>query len=120
MLPYVAQGAATAIEDAGTLAMAFTCTNNIDLALKMYELVRKQRSERIQASATSTGNTLHMPDGAEQIRRDDAIRAASRGTGSNPDQWNDRESREFMWGVDVMAETINRFEALATMPQVRL
>ncbi|KAI3337230.1 putative salicylate hydroxylase [Xylariaceae sp. AK1471] len=112
MLPYVAQGAANAIEDAGTLAMAFTCTDNIELALKVYELVRKCRSERIQASATNTGNTLHLPDGEEQRRRDESIRAASRGAGANPDQWNDRECREFMWGVDVMAETINKFDVL--------
>jgi salicylate hydroxylase len=112
MLPYVAQGAANAIEDAGTLAMAFTCTDNIDVALKVYELVRKYRSERIQASATNTGNTLHLPDGEEQRKRDASIRAASRGAGANPDQWNDRECREFMWGVDIMAETINKFEVL--------
>ncbi|GAW21705.1 hypothetical protein ANO14919_112290 [Xylariales sp. No.14919] len=151
MLPYVAQGAANAIEDAGTLAIAFTCTDNIELALGMYQLIRKDRSERIQASAMvriitfvpgsssllalcnlagsmmlslgtpanmflctqNTGNILHLPDGEEQRRRDDSIRAASRGLGTNPDQWSDRRSREFMWRVDVIAETINKFNSLA-------
>ncbi|KAI0544354.1 putative salicylate hydroxylase [Xylaria curta] len=114
MLPYVAQGAANAIEDAGTLAMAFTCTDQIELALELYQLVRKGRSERIQASAGNNGRTLHLPDGEEQRRRDESIRAASRGMGTaNPDQWSDRENREFMWNVDVMAETINKFESLA-------
>ncbi|KAI1751500.1 putative salicylate hydroxylase [Xylaria castorea] len=114
MLPYVAQGAANAIEDAGTLAMAFTCTDRIELALELYQLVRKDRSERIQASAGNTGHTLHLPDGEEQRRRDESIRAASRGMGTaNPDQLSDRESREFMWKIDVMAETINRFDSLA-------
>ncbi|KAI0411163.1 putative salicylate hydroxylase [Xylaria grammica] len=101
MLPYVAQGAANAIEDAGTLAIAFTCTDNIELALGMYQLIRKDRSERIQVN------------GEEQRRRDDSIRAASRGLGTNPDQWSDRRSREFMWRVDVIAETINKFNSLA-------
>ncbi|KAI8628760.1 putative salicylate hydroxylase [Xylariaceae sp. FL1651] len=112
MPPYVAQGAANAIEDAGTLAMAFTCTDDIELALEVYQLLRKGRSERIQASATKTGHNLHMPDGEEQRKRDDAIRAGSRGEGANPDQWNDREWNKFMWGVDVMAEAIKNWESL--------
>ncbi|KAI0115873.1 putative salicylate hydroxylase [Nemania sp. FL0031] len=111
MLPYVAQGASNALEDAGVLAMAFTCTDQVELALALYESVRKVRSEQIQASATNTGNSLHLPDGEEQRRRDEAIRAASRGMGPNPDKWNDKQSREFMWRVDVMAETINQFES---------
>ncbi|KAJ3575746.1 hypothetical protein NPX13_g3928 [Xylaria arbuscula] len=113
MLPYVAQGAANALEDAGTLAMAFTCTDRIDLALALYQFIRKARSEWIQASATSNGHTLHLPDGDEQRRRDESIRAASRGDGANPDQWNDKKTRDFMWRVDVMAETIKGFGVLA-------
>ncbi|KAF2969614.1 hypothetical protein GQX73_g4021 [Xylaria multiplex] len=113
MLPYVAQGAANAIEDAGTLAMVFTCTDDIELALEIYQFIRKDRSERIQASATNTGHILHLPDGEEQRMRDNSIQAASRGLGANPDQWSDRACREFMWQVDVMAETINKFESLA-------
>ncbi|KAI0976098.1 putative salicylate hydroxylase [Xylaria arbuscula] len=113
MLPYVAQGAANALEDAATLAMAFTCTDEVELALAMYQFIRKDRSEWIQASATSNGNTLHLPDGEEQRNRDDSIRAASRGNGANPDQWNDKKTRDFMWRVDVMAETINKFGSLA-------
>ncbi|KAI1306390.1 putative salicylate hydroxylase [Xylaria venustula] len=113
MLPYVAQGAANALEDAATLAMAFTCTDAVELALAMYQFIRKDRSEWIQASATSNGHTLHLPDGEEQKKRDDCIRAASRGNGANPDQWNDKKTRDFMWRVDVMAETINKFGSLA-------
>lgn len=112
MLPYVAQGASNSVEDAGVLAMAFTCTDDIELALELYQSVRKARGERIQASATNTGNTLHLPDGEAQRTRDESIRAASRGMGANPDQWNDKQTREFMWRVDVMAETIVRFESL--------
>ncbi|GAW26318.1 putative salicylate hydroxylase [Rosellinia necatrix] len=113
MLPYVAQGASNAIEDAATLAMAFTCTGRVDLALETYQFVRKHRSEWIQAGAKTTGHVLHLPDGDEQRRRDESIRAASRGEGANPDQWNDKKSHEFMWRVDVMAETANRFRVMA-------
>ncbi len=62
--------------------MAFTCTDEIELALQLYQFIRKDRSEWIQASATSNGHTLHLPDGEEQRRRDDSIRAASRGNGA--------------------------------------
>ncbi|KAI2642735.1 putative salicylate hydroxylase [Xylaria nigripes] len=113
MLPYLAQGAANAIEDAGTLAMAFTCTDNIEVALEVYQRVRKTRSELTQSSSANTGHMLHLPDGEEQRTRDETIRAASRGDGDNPDQFNDRRTREFIWGVDVMAETIKQFESSA-------
>ncbi|KAI1500731.1 putative salicylate hydroxylase [Biscogniauxia marginata] len=114
MLPFVAQGAANAIEDAGTLAAAFTCTDDVELALKVYEVVRKERGERIQASATATGESLHLPDGEKQRKRDQAIANASRGDGQNPDHWNDKEWNRFMWGVDVMRETIENWQTLAT------
>jgi salicylate hydroxylase len=39
MLPYVAQGAAQAVEDAGVLTEVFTRTSDVDLALAVYELV---------------------------------------------------------------------------------
>ncbi|KAI1634783.1 putative salicylate hydroxylase [Biscogniauxia mediterranea] len=112
MLPFVAQGAANAIEDAGTLTAAFTCTDNVGLALKVYEAVRKERGEKIQASATATGKSLHLPDGEEQRKRDREIMMASRGDGRNPDRWNDREWNQFMWGVDVMRETIENWQML--------
>ncbi|KAI0396947.1 putative salicylate hydroxylase [Xylariaceae sp. FL0594] len=100
MFPYVAQGAANAIEDAGVLAMAFTCTDDVELALDIYQMVRKERGERIQNSAKETGRSVHLPDGEEQEKRDEAIRLAGKGLGNNPDQWNDRNFRDFMWGVD--------------------
>lgn len=110
MPPYVAQGASNALEDAATLAMAFTCTEDIERALEVYQQVRKTRSEWIQASAKSTGHVLHLPDGEGQRRRDESIQAASRGVGANPDQWGDKQSHETMWRADVMAETIGKFQ----------
>ncbi|KAI1267317.1 putative salicylate hydroxylase [Xylariaceae sp. FL1019] len=112
MLPYVAQGAANGIEDAAVLAMAFTCTDDVQQALEVYQLVRKGRSERIKATTEETGNNLHMPDGEAQRRRDELIRSGSRGEGTNPDKWNDRNFNEFMWGVDVMAQTVNDWDLL--------
>lgn len=96
MLPYVAQGAANAIEDAGALVAALTRTSDVEEALQVYQEVRKKRGETIQQSADQTRKSLHLPDGSEQEIRDDAIRVAGRGSGHNPDLWADTEFQSFM------------------------
>lgn len=115
MLPYVAQGCAQAMEDAGVLQCALLKSpHDISTALKVFQLMRKERAEKIQASAASTRKSLHLSDGPEQQGRDENIRLAGRG-GSNPDLWADRAFQDFMWGTDVMRETIvhwSKWEAM--------
>lgn len=106
MLPYVAQGAAQAIEDSATLTVALSLADDIPTALEIYELVRKGRGEAIQSSAATTRKALHLPDGPEQQKRDEAIK----GPGRNPDLWADREWQDFMWGQDVMKDTLENWE----------
>ncbi|KAH8673444.1 salicylate hydroxylase [Xylariales sp. PMI_506] len=113
MLPYVAQGAANAIEDAGVIVAALTCTSDVILALEVYEIIRKERGELIQASAAATRESLHLPEGDAQKARDEAIRKACQGEGRNPDRWADREWQYFMWSVDVMKDTIEQWDDLA-------
>jgi salicylate hydroxylase/6-hydroxynicotinate 3-monooxygenase len=57
MTPYMAQGAATAIEDAAVLARSIAAFEGDDLeaAFKLFEVVRKPRTSRIQA--ISSANT---------------------------------------------------------------
>jgi len=57
MTPYMAQGAATSIEDAAVLARCLAAVENDDIerAFKMYEATRKPRTSRIQA--ISSANT---------------------------------------------------------------
>lgn len=110
MLPYVAQGAAQAIEDAGVLQCVLNASpNDIPLAIEVYAQVRKARGESIQASASQTRKALHLDDGPEQRERDQAIRDATQGKGSNPDLWADVEFQRFLWGVDVMKDTYIRW-----------
>ncbi|PTU24397.1 hypothetical protein P175DRAFT_0506058 [Aspergillus ochraceoroseus IBT 24754] len=102
MLPYVAQGAAQAVEDAaalGVLLSEITSKREIPLALQAYEKSRKQRAETVQQSGTTNRTTLHLPDGPEQQARDEQFRASTK-EGSNPDKWSDRETQEFLWGWD--------------------
>ncbi|WP_432991246.1 FAD-dependent monooxygenase [Dactylosporangium sp. CA-233914] len=68
MLPFLAQGAAQAIEDAGALPGFLT-----DLA--GFEALRRPRAEAVAAESAAGGHEYHLPDGAHQRRRDDEIAA---------------------------------------------
>jgi salicylate hydroxylase len=72
MLPYMAQGAAQSIEDAAVLAkcLARADRNDIGMALRRYEEIRKPRTSRCQDGSRQNGFTMHLPDGEEQHRRD--------------------------------------------------
>ncbi|KAG9588546.1 FAD/NAD(P)-binding domain-containing protein, partial [Aureobasidium melanogenum] len=92
MLPYLAQGAAQAIEDAGVLQVVLNkSSTDIGLAIKIYEQVRKARGEAVQASASEVRTALHLPDGPEQRERDYKIRFAGQDKGNNPDLWADKD-----------------------------
>ncbi|GAB1195008.1 hypothetical protein APSETT444_004260 [Aspergillus pseudonomiae] len=102
MLPYVAQGAAQAVEDAaalGVLLSTISSKHEIPVALRAYEKSRKQRAETVQQSGSANRITLHLPDGPEQQARDEQFRRSMTG-GSNPDRWADRETQTFLWGWD--------------------
>ena len=55
MTPYMAQGAATAMEDAAVLARCLEAAEDLESAFKLYEEHRKPRTSRIQA--ISSANT---------------------------------------------------------------
>ncbi|PWY91983.1 salicylate hydroxylase [Aspergillus sclerotioniger CBS 115572] len=102
MLPYVAQGAAQAVEDAaalGVLLSTITSRAEIPTALEAYQKSRKPRAETVQQSGSENRITLHLPDGPEQRARDEQFRASLK-SGSNPDRWTDLETQKFLWGWD--------------------
>ena len=60
MLPYLAQGAGMAIEDAQCLGLALADTNrDISAALQHYAAQRWQRNARVQAGAIRNGRVFH-------------------------------------------------------------
>ena len=91
-------------------------TDNVRLAMEVYQEVRKDRAEKIQNSTLDTRKALHLPDGPEQRSRDEKIKAANKG-GKNPDKWADRSWQEFMYGVDVMRETRDNWNDLVAKVQ---
>jgi salicylate hydroxylase len=72
MLPFMAQGAAQAIEDGVALAtcLAKGGTKDVANALQRYEALRLPRTVRVQAASANNKNRFHFPDGLEQEARD--------------------------------------------------
>lgn len=80
MLPYLAQGAAAAIEDAAVLARRLAATPaEPERALRLYENERYKRTARIQRAARRNGMIYHM-GGAETLLHALAL-VAMRGRG---------------------------------------
>ncbi|MEU6891586.1 FAD-dependent monooxygenase [Streptomyces sp. NPDC046557] len=72
MLPFMAQGANQAIEDAMDLAACLTREPRTTVAerLARYEALRVPRTAEIQRASRGNADFLHLPDGPAQRRRD--------------------------------------------------
>jgi salicylate hydroxylase len=79
MLPFMAQGAAQAIEDSAALAACITTMGAHDIpgALHRYESVRLRRTSLVQAASKENKTRFHLPDGPQQRERDAQISDAS-------------------------------------------
>lgn len=80
MLPFMAQGAAQALEDGVALTSCLTRANagTIQDSLRLYETVRKPRASRVQSLSEANKTRFHLPDGPAQRERD--AQMASGGT----------------------------------------
>ena len=81
-LPYLAQGAAMAIEDGAVLTRALAMSDSIADALQLYQRNRIERTSKIVAQSTANRELFHLP--SEQ-----AIRAAfaKRNQGEDRNKW---------------------------------
>ncbi len=61
MLPFQAQGAAMAIEDAAVLAPLLAGKTDPDDALKEYHALRRGRVKKVMAISASNGGIYHLP-----------------------------------------------------------
>ena len=64
-LPYLAQGAAMAIEDGAVLTRALALTDNATDALALYERNRIERTSRIVTGSGANRTLYHMRDQAK-------------------------------------------------------
>jgi salicylate hydroxylase len=75
MLPFLAQGANQAIEDAAALAGFLRLSpNDLGGALHSYQEARKPRTAQMQRLSLANATVLHLADGSAQQERDAAIR----------------------------------------------
>ena len=70
MVPFMAQGACQAIEDAAVLSRALAESSDIGSALALYEAARRPRTSSIQSKSFANATTFHLADGDEQKERD--------------------------------------------------
>jgi salicylate hydroxylase len=77
MLPFFAQGANQAIEDAVALAACLRDVgpDGIADALARYERIREPRTSEVQRISRANALALHLPDGDQQRSRDQALAA---------------------------------------------
>jgi salicylate hydroxylase len=61
MLPFLAQGAAMAIEDAEVLATLLGDSADVEAALAAYETARRPRTAKVQAWASRNATLFHLP-----------------------------------------------------------
>jgi salicylate hydroxylase len=73
MVPFLAQGAAQAIEDAGALARVFAQMQDIPTAVSIYSRDRVARAARVQGEALKLGRIYHM-SGPPAFARDVTMR----------------------------------------------
>lgn len=117
MLPYRAQGAAMAIEDAAVLGNLFSRVSSrveIKPLLEAYQSLRLPRTAATQTSSTLNQKIFHLSDGNEQRARDMAMRQAMEadsrqeggvicGHNGNPNQWADKSRNIIQFGYDAEA-----------------
>jgi salicylate hydroxylase len=74
MLPFLAQGAAQAIEDAGALGEVLSRGQNIETSLRAYQEARHARAARVQKESRRQATIYHL-GGPAALLRDMALRA---------------------------------------------
>lgn len=78
MLPFVAQGAATAIEDAAVLASCLANMDDVPAALERYAALRRKRTAWIQGLARRNARIFHLSGPAAWARNLAAKRGGER------------------------------------------
>lgn len=92
MLPYLAQGANSSVEDGAVLGRVLSYVRRKDQipeAVRLYEKLRKTRGEAIVRETFEQRDAFHMIDGPEQRQRDELFvsQLGKETTGKFPSRW---------------------------------
>ncbi|KAG6852673.1 hypothetical protein C0991_010020 [Blastosporella zonata] len=142
MLPYRAQGAAMAVEDAAVLGnLVSRITNHAQLPelLRAYQQLRHPRASNMQYASRENQSMYHLPDGPKQVQRDlamrkemeeEVMRASSHGNGiekgreeGQVNPWADKTKLNALYNYDTDLEVDRwrlRNEASVVIPLAKL
>jgi salicylate hydroxylase len=87
MPPFIAQGAAQALEDGASVSACLALSSNVPSALAHYQKMRLERTSRGQALATNNKTRFHLPDGPSQKERDTKMATGGTDFSINPIAW---------------------------------
>jgi salicylate hydroxylase len=115
MTPYMAMGAAMAVEDACALVAALShlkYLTDLPVAISNWEAVRKSRTKIVHEASFAHGLVLHIEDGPVQIARDEAMKPDVEGTNviESPNQWTDPTVTQWAYSYDAEAEVHQRWD----------
>ncbi|KAF2008783.1 FAD/NAD(P)-binding domain-containing protein [Aaosphaeria arxii CBS 175.79] len=117
MLPYLAQGAGSSLEDGaalGSLLSRATSREDLFKTLQIYENLRKSRSSSLQKGSMRQRQYNHLPDGSEQQHRDRLMNEQmAEPLPGYPFYWLDPAQQSFVYGYDVYEE-IKRHDRMGT------
>lgn len=110
MLPYLAQGANSSMEDGavlGNVLAALESKDQLPEALRLYEGLRKKRGEAIVRETFAQRGDFHMLDGPEQQARDELMlsKLGKEIDCKFPSRWQCPEVQPWLYGYDAQKET---------------
>ncbi|KAK3359939.1 hypothetical protein B0T25DRAFT_601178 [Lasiosphaeria hispida] len=119
MLPYLAQGANSSLEDGAVLGslLGRVKRSKMEAQLlkvsKMYQEMRMERGRRIQLEGFRQRDDSHMEDGKAQEERDALMLGMLGGEvkAPFPSRWTCPEIQPFLYGYDAYAEAEKAFQA---------
>ncbi|PQE09065.1 fad dependent oxidoreductase protein [Rutstroemia sp. NJR-2017a BVV2] len=116
MLPYLAQGANSSLEDGAVMGYLLGKVSaegkkeQLKKAARMYEALRKSRGEGIARETWKQREQFHMVDGEEQIQRDVIMIEGPTGKGGYPSRWQDfGGAQKWLYGYDAYGEAEKAF-----------
>jgi salicylate hydroxylase len=114
MLPYLAQGANSSLEDGAVLGYLLGKVSyekkdeQLPKAAKLYEKLRKERGELIQQETFKQRHDFHLEDGEEQEKRDEYMLSLlgkqGEEKGDFPSRWTCPRVQRWLYGYDSYAE----------------
>lgn len=116
MMPYLAQGAAQAIEDAATLRAALASYNDLPRAMESYQKQRAPRAQYIAKNTRVLQEWLHLYDGPARNDRDKMMK---RDNEENPIFWGHTPRKDWLFSYDagrIHSDEENQIPALPPRP----